>query len=81
LNYGKWDFELKNGSAVTAVCRKDDKKIVILTDSAFSKPVQKGCSGNGSILNMSLEPVPFCGRIFDAEGNICMGNHIPSGGR
>lgn len=81
LNYGKWDFELKNGSAVTAVCRKDDKEIVILTDSAFSESVQKRSSGNGIILNMSPEPVPFHGRIFDAEGKICMENQIPIGGR
>lgn len=81
LNHGHWEFDLRNSFPAAIYCSDKDETVLILTDDALAENSLKKCSGKTVLLNMSANPVPFNGKIFDARGNLCAAAQIPSGGR
>ena len=81
LNAGHWDFTLKNGFASAASCSGNDETVVFLTDAVPPEKFLQNPQGKLVVLNMSPDPVPFPGKLYDAQGNLCPCGHIPPGGR
>ena len=81
LNYGHWDFTLRNGFAINSICHGNDETIIFLTDDISAENLLQNYQENVVILNMSSNPLVFDGKIYDAAGNLGSENKIPSGGR
>lgn len=81
LNFGHWSMDLRNGFPAAVKCCDGDGCVVIISDTGALEDALSDCCGKVAVLNMSAREFTASGSIFDAAGNPCAGNKVPSGGR